>query len=80
MNKILPKNIIIKSLTLMINKSLKYKEERHNTYIDIPENIDSRLKKNTMQARWQWSNIFKCKENLLDFCTKEKYLSKTETI
>lgn len=45
MNKILPKNIIIKSLTLMINKSLKYKEERHNTYIDIPENIDSRLKK-----------------------------------
>lgn len=47
MNKILPKNIIIKSLTLMINKSLKYKEERHNTYIDIPENIDSRLKKKT---------------------------------
>lgn len=45
MNKILPKNIIIKSLTLMINKSLKYKEERHSTYIDIPENIDSRLKK-----------------------------------
>lgn len=53
MNKILPKDIIIKLLTQMINKSLKNKEESHNTYIDIQENVDSRLlKKNKiMQAR-----------------------------